>query len=343
MLYIYPTYRTLTKHRLLMRSFFRQPLLREMHGYVPHSDCSKLIAEFWQSANRVFMVTTAFIKHYLKNHSLPAKLKTIFFVFPDQLLKELLTNYPDLSIYTVVTDSSSPLLIGSKNIFAEKRILLYANRKTTLQSVINQKGNYSIEAGINDIRQRKAIRRRFVQSGGVLISDGANVSIAGLDNIKVFYADAPYSIYEARMVIDQLAAGEEKEAGILFSKKDLDFNRYYLQRIYPDIDLLRGVLSYLQDAPKNPITISMEDLSASLKVYLNKDVNHLDIIPALGIMDELGLCQCKKKGSIMAIKYLGSDKPTVNVRESIYYQEGQLEKKEFNRFERLIKDIMTGE
>ena len=64
----------------------------------------------------------------------------------------------------------------------------------------------------------------------------------------------------------------------------------------------------------------------------------------MGVLDsiaDLGLCDFTKKGSIMAIKFVKSDNSAVNLRNSLYYLEGQVEKKEFSRWERELNNMLS--
>ncbi|MGI5911630.1 MAG: single-stranded-DNA-specific exonuclease RecJ [Syntrophomonadaceae bacterium] len=342
-LFIYPTYRTLFKHRELMQSFFCPLVLNELHGHIHPSKRANLIDGFSQGLNRVYLVTIAFINYYLSKYSLPEKIKRIFALNPDQAIIDLQEKYQNCYIKTLQAPGRYTFTLGLADYDKRDRVLLYANRKTTVDSVTRNMENLCIEAGINDIRQRRTIRRNFMQYGGVLVSDGANTSVTGLDNTEVFFADAPYSIYEAEMVLNQLAAGTEKKARILFNRVDFEFNHRYLQRIYPGADLLKGMLIYCKKVRSNPFTTNLADIKAFLKAYLGQDTKPLEIMSALAIMADLDLCQFKKKGSIMAIKLNDHDYSKLNIKDSIYYLEGRAEKKELSRFQRYLKNIMTGD
>ena len=334
-MFICPTYRTLVKYRLLLKSYFRTPVLRELHGNLDPRLVQTLINELSQGENRIYLVTMAFIKYYMRTRSLPDKLKNIFLLWSNHSDEPTNEYLQGRNLYSLGTVEEPRIMPGKPDFDKGRRILVYANRNTTLRSFTSSKQRLSIEAGVNDMRKRNTIRRTFLQTPeGILLSDGVNTGAVRLSNTDVFFADIPYSIYEAQMVMDQLAAGEDREAQALFDRDDLDFNRHYLQRTYPAAELIRKVLVYFKKLQRNPLHADIEKLSSSIGNYLQTDFKPADLIPVLHIMAELGLCQFKKKGSIMAIKFIKSQNSTVNLGDSLYYLEGQVEKKEFTRWER---------
>ena len=334
-MFICPTYRTLVKYRLLLKSYFRTLVLRELHGNLDPRLQPTLINEFSRGENYIYLLTMAFIKYYSRTRSLPDNLKYIFFLWPnhrDEHINEYLEGHNSYSLGKV---EETRILPGKPNFTKGRRVLVYANRNTTLRSFASTRQPLSIEAGVNDTRKRNTIRRTFLQAPeGILLSDGVDTGTARLTNTDVFFADVPYSIYEAQMVMEQLAAGEDREAWALFSHHDLDFNRRYLQRTYPAGQLMQKVLAYFKKLQRNQLRADINKLSSSIGDYLQIDFKPADLIPVLHIMAELGLCQFEKKGSIMAIKFIKSHNSTVNLGDSLYYLEGQVEKKEFNRWER---------
>lgn len=339
-LFIFPTYRSLVKHKPMFLSFLRRSALKEVHGHINRRERRNLMNELAQGRNRLFLVTTAFDHYYRRNCRPPEKLSCVFTFYPDQPTREVQEYYKDCNIISLQKDSKPRIVTGKADFDPARRVFLYANRNTTLQAFADR-DRLNVEAGINDIRKRKAIRRCFMQSGGILISDGAHTGVAGLDDTDVFFADAPYSLYEAQMVMNQLAAGEDREATILFARHDLQFNRRYLERRYPGIELLKGAWSYFKTRQYRPLTAGIDQLSSAVGAYLQKDFKPADLMGVLDSIADLGLCDFTKKGSIMAIKFVKSDNSAVNLRNSLYYLEGQVEKKEFSRWERELNNMLS--
>lgn len=334
-MFICPTYRTLVKYSLLLRSYFRTPVLRELHGNLDPLWQPTLINEFYRGENHIYLLTVAFVRYYMKTRSLPDNLKYVFFLWSDHSDEPINDYLQGRNSYNLGIVEESNIMPGKPDFARGRRVLVYANRKTTLRSFASTRQPLSIEAGINDMRKRNTIRRSFLQTPeGILLSDGVNTGAARLTDTDVFFADIPYSIYEVQMVMDQLAAGEDKEAWALFSHQDLDFNRRYLQRTYPNTELIQKVLVYFKKLQRNQLRAGISKLSASIGDYLQIDFKPADLAPVLHIMAELGLCEYEKKGSIMAIKFIKSHNSTVNLGYSLHYLEGQVEKKEFNRWER---------
>lgn len=333
-LFICPTYRTLVKYRLLLKSNFRTPVLIELHGKLK-SQWGKAWAErFSRGENRIYLVTRAFIKYYLKTYNLPTALEHIFLFWssPDEYINDYLQGR---NIHKLGVVEEPRIMPGKPDFIQGRRILVYANRNTTLRSFASTRRPLSIEAGINDIRKRNNIRHTFLQAPeGILLSDGVNTGTARLSNTDILFADIPYSIYEAQMVLEQIAAGEDKEAWTLFNRDDLEFNRNYLERTYPTFELIKKVLTYFKKLQRNQLHVDINRLGSSIGDYLQEDIKPTDLIPILHIMAELGLCEFKKQGNIMAIKFIKSHKSTVNLSDSLYYLEGQVEKNEFKHWER---------
>lgn len=337
--FIFPTYRSLAKHKLMLSGFLPAALLIEICGHINPLKRRSLMNEFAQGRNRMFLVTSAFSSYYSRNHRIPKNLQYVFTLYPEHLSKEIQEHYKECNVYSLQSECNPRILPGKADFDNKQRVLLYANRSTTLSTFAGT-GRLSIEAGVIDIRKRKAIRRNFMQYGGILISDGASTGFAGLEATDAYFADAPYSCYETQMVMSQLAASQERNALILFERSGLQFNRNYLERCYPGTELLKGVLNYFRSKGYSPLTTSIEQLSSDIETYLQRNFKPADLVPVLDILADVGLCQFTKKGSIMAIKFIKSDNSTVNLRNSLYYMEGQAEKKEFSRWEKELNNAL---
>ncbi len=342
--FICPTYRTLVKYRLILKSYFRTSVLQELHGNLNPRWLQTSINKFNQGENRIYLVTKAFINYYMKTNKLPANLEYVFLLWSNHNNENNIDYLHSLNLDSLGTIEEPVIMPGKPDFDKGRRILVYTNRNSTLRSFTSSKQRLSIEAGVNDIRKRNTIRRAFLQTPkGLLLSDGVNTSTGRLSNTDVFFADIPYSIYEAQMVWDQLAAGQDKEAWALFDDDDWDFNRHYLQRTYPNAELIQETLAYFKQLQRNQLNTDIDKLCSSIGDYLQTDFKPADLIPVLHIMAELGLCEFKKKGSIMAIKFIKPHKSTVNLGDSLYYLEGQVEKKEFNRWERELNRNYRGD
>jgi single-stranded-DNA-specific exonuclease len=334
-MFIFPTYRTLVKYRLLLRSYFRTTVLRELHGNIDPHWQPTLIDELTRGRNYIYLSTMAFFKYYMRTRNLPENLKYIFYLWSNHSDEHINEYLQGRNSYSLGIIEESRIMSGKLDFTRGQRVLVYANRNTTLRLFASTRQPLSIEAGVNDRRKRITIRRTFLQAPeGILLSDGVNTGTARLTNTDVYFADIPYSIYEVQMVMDQLAAGEDREARVLFGPDDLDFNLGYLQRIYPTGQLVQKVLAFFKKLQRNQLRADINKLSLSIGDYLQTDFKPADLIPVLHIMAELGLCEFEKKGSIMAIKFIKSQNSTVNLGDSLYYLEGQVEKKEFNRWQR---------
>ena len=244
-MFIYPTYRTLVKYRLLLKSYFRTTVLRELHGNIDPHWQPTLIDELTRGRNYIYLSTMAFFKYYMRTRNLPENLKYIFYLWSNHSDEHINEYLQGRNSYSLGIIEESRIMSGKLDFTRGQRVLVYANRNTTLRLFASTRQPLSIEAGVNDRRKRITIRRTFLQAPeGILLSDGVNTGTARLTNTDVYFADIPYSIYEVQMVMDQLAAGEDREARVLFGPDDLDFNLRYLQRTYPTGELVQRVLVY---------------------------------------------------------------------------------------------------
>jgi single-stranded-DNA-specific exonuclease len=77
----------------------------------------------------------------------------------------------------------------------------------------------------------------------------------------------------------------------------------------------------------------LTELTGNIAGFLQRRLAASDILPVLQILSDLGLCQVKKKGSIMKIKFINREVSSLDISESPYYLEGIAEKRTFARLE----------
>jgi single-stranded-DNA-specific exonuclease len=193
--------------------------------------------------------------------------------------------------------------------------------------------------GRSALNQRRKVRQEFWQAQNkVLLTDGAysgcNTFEGRFD--QIFFADAPFSSYEAKLVLEQLQEGS-MSAGALFSKDDITLNWNYLKRVYPVKERLEKVWESLQAIGKGIISMEPGDLLLKLNHSMGQEYSYLDLLGVLHVLDDLGLCQMDKKGSIIEIKLKNTEKKPLQLSKSPYYWEGEQEKQALGNFANDVK------
>ncbi|WP_054694567.1 hypothetical protein [Syntrophomonas palmitatica] len=268
---------------------------------------------------------------YLLNHGLMPDFVKIIELWPyqaDEEWQELICSKNISHLKDRVYFPSA--ISGTWKYNGDTRSVVYSNRPSTVQHYAAQDGNIIIEAGMTLNHERFAIRKRFNEiPSGVLISDGVFYEYLAGKIDEIVFADAPFSIFEIQNVMEQIAAIDETNVFTVFAREALDFNRMYLERVYPGQDLVNTFWGYLLSTGRNPVYTNMRELLAALRVHLPREWRSTEIEAITQVLSELDLCTVEKKGSIMAIKLFSSTNSQVDIDHSLYYLEGLAEKKLF--------------
>lgn len=331
-LFICPTYRSLSRHVKVLQSFFRPDIIAELHGKLPTSKRKMYQDDLLKEKNKIYVISVPYLRYFLENKALPSRLRLLVQAWPDTIDKNLLYYVRNLDIETIEEKvRMMEWTLSPVNSDYPGRTLIYANRKKTIQKIIRKFPSSRIEAGVGDINERRKIRQDFWQtSSKILITDG---SYSGCNTYdfkfdQVLFADAPFSYYETRFVLEQVK-DECSSAGILFTSKDIRLNRNYLGRMYPEPEILKTVLEWFHSFGRNPIYMEISDLALLLEKYVGREFKPFDMFPVLYILVDLGLCQIDKKGSIIEIKFKTLEKTKLSISRSPYYLEGKHEKQSF--------------
>ncbi len=338
-LFICPTYRSLIRHVNVLQSFFRPDIISELHGKLPAARRNMYEAEFIKGKNKIYVISVSYLRYYLENKVLPHKLRLLIQSWPDTIDQNLLYYIRDREIETIEeTIRNTEWKESSVKSDYPGRTLIYANRKRTIQYIIKHFSGSKMEAGLANINERRKVRQEFWQTrSSALITDGAYSGCNTYDFKfdQVLFADAPFSYYEARFVLEQVKE-ECPTAGIMFASRDIRLNRNYLNRMYPEPEILKTVLECFHNSGRNPIDMEIADLASLIGNYLGKEFTPFDMFPVLYILIDLGLCQINKKGSIIEIKFKNVEKQQLPISRSPYYLEGKYEKQSFVK---LVDDL----
>lgn len=211
------------------------------------------------------------------------------------------------------------------------RFAVYVNRLKTIQNLRAGINPLFSEAGLGDIQQRRRVRRQFVQAKeGFLLTDGnaCGMPIGEIDG--VWMVDLPFSTAEIDHIWSEMGIGASCPLVLRFNQSQVDANQIYLGRLYPDTERIRSMLPALRSLGHGVLQGEVSQFCQALSRITGRQVSALDLQSVLHVLDDLGLCQFKKKGSIMAIKFMFHAKNSINMSESPYYLEGLAEKKAFH-------------
>lgn len=337
-LFVYPGCRSLKKHLPLLQGLFKKGQLMELHGQVAQPERDYVQQQFLRGEPRIYLSTQGFISYYRT-----AELQSVYAaggIFPKDLCLavdfwpvenadgDVLKGLP-LERCIIPMPRQMSFLFTEKSAFQQAgQGVVYANLPSTVQGLINSITNAEIEAGINELGRRKAARRRFCKApSGTLVIDGTHpdefLQLGSIHNIML--ADSPFGQYELAAVTDYLD-DEEIAVACSFTTADLKKNQSYLDRIYPEGEPVQKIWQRLQKYGMATMRATEEQLAARLAADLGRDFRALDLLAALHILADLGLCQFEKSGSIIAIKFISDKNSDFNMARSPYYWEGRAEK-----------------
>jgi single-stranded-DNA-specific exonuclease len=339
-LLVSPTYRILIRQLHVFRSFFRPDLIAELHGRLTAEQRKKGESDFRQGKHKIYLMTLSYLKFLLGKYDCPPQLRLLIQPWPDIIEKNIYSSFKNCEIETM--DEKPKNIEWKKASLARtyyEKVLIYANRPMTMKKIGRMIPGIKIEAGLSSLNQRRKVRQEFWQAQNkVLLTDGAysgcNTFEGRFD--QIFFADAPFSSYEAKLVLEQLQEGS-MSAGALFSKDDITLNWNYLKRVYPVKERLEKVWESLQAIGKGIISMEPGDLLLKLNHSMGQEYSYLDLLGVLHVLDDLGLCQMDKKGSIIEIKLKNTEKKPLQLSKSPYYWEGEQEKQALVNFANDVK------
>ncbi|NLO20552.1 MAG: single-stranded-DNA-specific exonuclease RecJ [Syntrophomonadaceae bacterium] len=335
-----PTYRILIRQLQVFQSFFRPDLIAELHGRLPARQRKKFELDFGQGSPKIYLMTLSYLRFLLENYDCPARLRLLIQAWPDTM---------EQNMHCCLRNCEIETMDGKLKNMEWKRVdqawaypgktLIYANRPKTIKHISEQIPTIKIDAGLSSLNQRRKVRQEFWQTqNSALLTDGAYSGCNTFEDKfdQALFADAPFSIFEARLVLEQLQEGSVS-AGALFSQQDIRLNCNYLNRIYPERDMVESVWEGLQAFGKGLIYMEIAELVSKLNRSMGKDYSTLELLGVLYVLVDLGLCQMDKKGSIIEIKLKNTENKQLQVSKSPYYLEGKQEKQALVNFTDGIK------
>lgn len=216
------------------------------------------------------------------------------------------------------------------------RYAVYVNRPKTMRAW-NQRQHVFNEIGLNDIKRRRQMRMQFTRSAcGYLLTDGRACGAPVKDLDGIWLADLPFSNMEISQLFLEFASPGDVPLVAMFKTQQVEANWQYLQGLYPDMETLQPLYQALREMHPQALQGGADSICQTLSAVSAMSFSPRDLKAHLQVLVELGLCQVKKKGSIMAIKLVPQAKTSFDTADSPYYLEGQAEKEAFRQ---LVKNL----
>lgn len=323
--FVYPSYRSLGKHQPAMNWYFSPGKVLALHGHLSPEERIRGQKLLKQGSSMVYMVTRAFLRYYHRRAQLPANLRFLVQLWPGPSLAGDIVWPENIENVIIQQNNQFRFHVAGDNKITRGRVFMYANLPSTVERLHQCHQRARIESGITDMKVRRNLRREYWQNEeGLLISDGTHmVGWPGSHEFdELILADSPLGLYELAALVEA-ATDEEFEVGVAFNQDGLGTNQQFLNRLYPNLELVNQVwFRILNQKPREGIN-HLEDLMAALSGDLN--ISRLEVASVLHILADLNLCHFQKKGSIMAINRGSSGNYIESLDSSPYWLEGLAE------------------
>lgn len=342
-LVIYPTYRALRKHAPLLQAYFHPSRIFYLHGHQMVVERERMHRFLQSSRPGVFLSTIPYMHYYMKHYELPPALHKIVAFW---LTEKGIAAYSRLGCELIHIDLPDYRLFSASGWPAvdQQPALLYANLPATIRYCQDRYPQAYVEVGIRDAVDRSLLRKRFHDAGsGVFISDGMHAAPNrwSLD-CQTLLADPPLGAYEIAAFYDDTL--EEKQpfpVQVLFAHEELEMNTVFLERVYPDLELVKQVLAGLISMKKETVQAPEAALAQVVSKHGEETVSIRQLRSTLHILSDLGLCEIQKRGSIMAIKFVPSKSQSFDINDSPYFLEGRTAKQILTKWRGEIRTCLA--
>lgn len=317
-IFILPTCRLLEQFRHTLNQYFAEDLIRPLHGRLASEQRVSAHTQLTNGYPGFYLLTEA-MWSYLSRSEQPALNSGLTVrLWPGGNAGDV------VAVDTEAYPSSYPsysIELFSPPIDAGKSALYYINHPHTRQRYYAEGiSNADMTVPFCGYRESAAI------------TDGLYLpSLPPGSGWPIVFADAPFSLHEAGSIVYWAQTGQDKaDIKIAFDREQLDVNREILLELYPDRLLLRTVAAWLgQNGKKGVISGEARSLAEKISSTCSRQVSDRQLLACLHILEDLGLCHFRKKGSIMEIKTVANSMTALDLADSPYYLEGQGEKRAF--------------
>lgn len=327
-LLVYPGYRSLSKHKAVVEHFLGKNNVFEIHSHLNPVWLEHTVKHFRQGTNRVYITTLSYLHYYHLRFEMPENLRYIVRLWSTSRagsfwdgLKRL--EVEDWQLAKVAIHPGSDFLERSQG-----KTVMYANLAASVSYYREKYPLAHVESGLADPQARRKIRLDYLQDGEkLLISDGTHTPgrpyLSQLE--KIVLADSPLGHYELAAWTDYLPSAQEMAVEVTFNREKLEYNRNYLRRLYPPVEVIEAVLSAYRGFSGSEAAIPAQQLGVSISRQLGGKYTGMEILASLRIAADLGLCRFEKSGSIMAAKQLRDHDQHLDSEASPYLLEGKAE------------------
>lgn len=334
--FVYPSYRSLIKHQPAMNYYFSPGKVIVLHGHL--SPEQRGIGErLLNKGDRcVYLVTSAFLHYYQRRASFPANLRFIVYLWPGSSPANSILQLQNVEAQIIEQTRQYRFYIATESEITPGRILLYANLPRTVKGFNILHRRMRVESGVTDMKARRQLRREYwLDEDGLLISDGTHIvnSLGSKGFDKLILADSPLGLYELASLAESYL-DQEIGVGVAFNRGNLHTNQLFLNRLYPNLELVNQVWLRLLHYKTYEDGIHWEDLQAFICSELK--LTRLEVASAIHILADLNLCHYQKKGSIMAINRGSSDNYIESLDSSLYWREGLAEMQILSDWEQIL-------
>jgi single-stranded-DNA-specific exonuclease len=342
-LFVYPGFRSLQKHQAIMQYYFNKDNLQPLHGHLSPEIRGPIQNQLASGRGGIYLITRAFLQYYLRGRAMPENLRYMVRMWPLYGPDHDLSNLNQMEIITLEQDQQ-PIFYHHPGLDTDAgRVWVYANLAKTVEAWQTNRPGLHIESGLKDMSQRRAVHRHHISaSAGGLLSDGTHTAgrtyINTIDELVL--ADSPLGLYELAAFTDYLPARQELRIGVAFDRASLDYNRKYLQRLYPDQDTVDAVRTcYLHHAAKLG-AFQPDGLVNAIGGLLAGQYSRSEILATLRILADLGLCRYEKSGSISAIILSEAEISAHSMAGTPYHMEGLAEKEILSAWEMQLSRVL---
>lgn len=337
-----PTYRIWNKMNHNLGMWFCDSALHHLHGHLHTTRRQAAENALMGGKPGLFLLTSAY-RLYCQHHG--ASLSDSYGIDLLARLEGAASNdTAGAENLNGVTDLlSAAYFINPREPLPKGRYVVYVNRPSTLRLWQGRAEPVFIEAGMSDLQQRRRMRMQFARSvDGYLITDGNACGVPIADSDGLWLADLPFSTMEINQLFWELGAKMNSPLGLVFELGQIEANYQYLKGLYPEADMLKTMYTALRSLKPEMLQGEATGICKVLSANAGIHLKPADLPPILHILIDLGLCQVKKKGSIMAIKLVPHVKISFNTVDSPYYLEGLAEKKALRELTNSLQLILPG-
>lgn len=343
-LFVYPAYRSLVKHQAVLEYYLDKQNLQLLHGHLSIEERVWGQHQLAQGVGKVFLTTQSFLQYYQNNFDLPIGLRYMVRLWPPAMPDQDISNSGQREIETIEQVDKFTLYRSSDGLVNSGRAFVYANLAKTVNSLRDEYTELKVEAGLTDMRQRRAVRREFMgATSGILVSDGTHTSgwpnVGGIN--ELILADSPLGRYELASFSDYLREDHKMKVGVAFEKTSLERNRNFLNRLYPEVDAVQVVMTFYIQNRLRLSSENIDSLASKISAELHQEHSRMELLAIMRILADLGLCRFDKSGSIMGINSIGVDNTISSICNSPYYLEGLAEKQILAEWEMELNENMV--